>query len=600
MTQPRRPTRKAAEQAQQAAEVATEAKSEATAAGIFAESPEVRAAATDVIEAAGEVQQAAGEVEAAAAGGGGGNGGNGGRRLSDLPGVRRVSLEPSEVPSTSDEFLWWAIRDRQEAVSFARYKAFIDTVLCSRGKDRAEFGGAPIENLLADIQGDRPGKPPDTSDAVEGARKLLFSGEQFIDRVRGYQILKEATELWLMVEAGLATSPNIAHAKVAEVAKALSRLGPRDPLNLGNYNAYEFAKGERERYLERLGDGYQGLPYIRLILDQLGALPLKPGELVYSSSCYGIQYEEVNRPVMLELIWSYWMEQGMLAQTLAALSLRFQNKKLGARDPLANLEIDPLRGVANLLWGYIQDEPNRLTVQRRAYEYVHQYGLELTGAAVPRLEAADRRTQFLRSFHDLLTTAYEFYQADDDTTVHADPFPVLSALQTLHMVLAEGAHNQFGDLTWTSRVEMLCQQWILARPELREFLPVRNMVPYREPWMDRVDAMRTVQDWGDVSITHFRDLATYGEMLLLTVRWGEWSTIIDPDNAANWARAWRPMVQMYLHAYKAVTGVDLTAQSTATFTRSERYAQPSYHLERMIKAGSRNGARAQRVTAPTR
>jgi hypothetical protein len=108
--------------------------------------------------------------------------------------------------------------------------------------------------------------------------------------------------------------------------------------------------------------------------------------------------------------------------------------------------------------------------------------------------------------------------------------------------------------------------------------------------MDRVDAMRHLQSWGDVSITHFRDLATYGEMLLLTVRWGEWSTIVDPDNAANWARAWRPEVQMYIHAYRAVTGVDLKAEATSSAAASERYEQPALYLERLLaKTASRDG-----------
>jgi hypothetical protein len=507
-----------------------------------------------------------------------------------LPRVQRVSLERSEVPTTHDEFLWWAIRDRQQAVSWNRYERFINSVLCASGIERDgsidEFGGGPVDELLKDINDEN------RKSALEGTRKLVEGPAQYIDRVRGWQMLKEATELFLMAEAGLAIRQDARHSKLSRLAHQFSELGPRDPLQLGEYERHEFARRERGNYLVHLQNGYQGLPYIKLILEKLVDLPLKPFELVHNANCYGIQYEEVNRPVMLELIWSYWMEQGMLVQTLAALSLRFQNKRVGDRDPLANLEIDPLRGVSNLLWGYIQDEQNRLSVQRRAYEYVHEYGLELTGTAVPRLRPADRRAQFLRSFHDLLSAAYEFYQADDDNTVHADPFPVLNALQTLHMVLSEAAHNQFGDLPWTSRVEMMCQQWILSRPELREFIGGRIMVPYRETWMDRVDAMRQLQGWGTVSIIHFRDLATYGEMLLLTVRWGGWSTIIDPDNAANWARAWRPMVYMYLHAYKMVTGVDLAAQVTSNFAYSERYEQPAYHLERMY---AKDGSRAQRA-----
>lgn len=521
-------------------------------------------------------QSRRGRAVEAASGAGSSRPGPPGREEPHLPQPLRVSLERSDLPESTESFLWWAVRDRQEAVSFPRYQRFMNSVLCGRAS--TEFGGAPVGKLLEDI-----GEGHDPWDAVRGARRLLSSGEQYVDRVRGYQILKEATELWLMVEAGLALGQHARTSTMAEVAREFSELGPQDPLRLGDYARSEFSERARDRYLQQLGDGYQGLPYIGLILNQLGALPLKADELVYSSSCYGIQFEEVSRPIMLELIWSYWMEQGMLVQSMAALSMRFQNKRVSEHDPLADIEIDPLRGVANLLWGYVQDEPNRLTVQRRAYEYVHEYGLELTGAAVPRLRPADRRTEFLRAFHDLLSQTYEFYQADDDTTVVADPFRVLNSLQTVNLVLAEAATNQWGSMTWTSRVEMLIQQWILSRPELREFLPGRNMVPYQEPWMERVDAMRQRQGWGGASIKYFRDLATYGEMLLLTIRWGDWSVVIDPNVAANWARAWRPIVYSYINAYRMVTGVDLTNGSVGTYPADDRYAQPAYLLERMIR-----------------
>ena len=67
------------------------------------------------------------------------------------------------------------------------------------------------------------------------------------------------------------------------------------------------------------------------------------------------------------------------------------------RDPLAHFELDPLRPLNNLLWGYVQDECNRLTVQRRAYEYDHQYGLSLYGKANPAARPADTRSKFLES-----------------------------------------------------------------------------------------------------------------------------------------------------------------------------------------------------------
>ena len=83
------------------------------------------------------------------------------------------------------------------------------------------------------------------------------------------------------------------------------------------------------------------------------------------------------------------------------------------------------------------------------------------------------------------------------------------------------------------------------------------MVPYREPWMDRVDTMKQMQGWGDASVTHFRDLAVFGEQLLLSIRYGNWSVISEAAAAANWAREWRAEVQTYMHSYRAVTGVDL-------------------------------------------
>ena len=65
--------------------------------------------------------------------------------------------------------------------------------------------------------------------------------------------------------------------------------------------------------------------------------------------------------------------------------------------------------------------------------------------------------------------------------------------------------------------EMLLVQFILARPEIRDFLQSRAMVPYKEPWMPQVDAMKTMQGWTDVTGNrHFRDLGVYGEQLLLS------------------------------------------------------------------------------------
>ena len=238
----------------------------------------------------------------------------------------------------------------------------------------------------------------------------------------------------------------------------------------------------------------------------------------------------------------------------------------GERDPLLNLEIDPLRPANNLLWGYVQDEPNRLSVARRASEYMHEYGLSLYGKALHHVHSADTRSKFLEAFHNLLYQASVFYKEDAQTTVIADGYPLLNALKDVHLILALGAHNQFGDMPWTARAEMLLVQFILARPEIRDFLQSRAMVPYKEPWMPQVDAMKTMQGWTDVTVTHFRDLAVYGEQILLSVRYGDWTNVDNEDSAKNWARFNKEAIYAYSNANRIATGVDLTNPDTVDST----------------------------------
>jgi hypothetical protein len=106
--------------------------------------------------------------------------------------------------------------------------------------------------------------------------------------------------------------------------------------------------------------------------------------------------------------------------------------------------------------------------------------------------------------------------------------------------------------------------------------------------MDRVDTVKTLKGWNDVSVVHFRDLATYGEQIVLSVRWDAWSTHNEPEFAANWARYFRPEIQAYVHAYRAVTGIDLAVDITAQSQLSERYLPPSVHLTRRLVAQSQS------------
>ncbi|MEM9762780.1 MAG: hypothetical protein AAF968_09745 [Pseudomonadota bacterium] len=448
--------------------------------------------------------------------------------------TQNVALRRSDGAPTADQALWVAIRQRTDAIGFGNYQAFMDAILCK----------APELD-------ERP-----QTHALKALRTRAF-GNVYMSNVDAYTMLKVATDAFLLLHCGpLAIDP-------------LQYDADDESGRLNDHVPHAEITQKLARYL-----GNNNLPYIeRVLTNNLPAL-----QPIDSPFCVGIIRDE---PCFLELIWSYWHEEGMLVQTMNALSLRFQNRRLSDRDPLAAVETDPLRPLNNLLWGYVQDENQRLSVPRRAYEYDHHYGLRLIGRAVPEIRSADSRSKFIESFHNLLYRAAAFYQEDDDTTVVADGFPMLNALKDLHLVLAQGAHNQFGDLPWTARSEMMVMQWLLARDETREFLRGRYMVPYQEAWMGQVETMRKLQSWSDTPIKHFRDLAVFGEQLLLSVRYADWVGTSDANTAKNWARYWRPEIQGYIYAYLSATGADLSADGAAT-PPEQRYAQPAALLSRQL------------------
>lgn len=458
------------------------------------------------------------------------------RQPTPISGNVGVSLTRTETEPTEDLPLWTLIRNSTEAMSFSNYLHFMDSLFCGdigsvRGFEEGRFA-----------------RKADTFQLLKQRRALPFSDAD------SYRVLKVATEAFVMVNCGVLNQP-----LAFNPAEDNAYLDRRD-IPQGR----DLETVLRNDYLENV-DGFQTLPYLAVIRRKLPDIPISipRGQEGEVDVCFGIIQEKLANPCLLELIWSYWHEEGMLVQTMNAIAQRFQNLRApgSGLDPLANTEIDTLRPLNNLLWGYTQDEQHRLTVMRRNYEYDHHYGVRLDGKAVQHFRPADSRSKFLEAFHHLLRLLTSFYKQDDDTTVKADAFPVLNALKEIHLILSQGASNQFGDLPSTARIEMLMQQWMLARPEFREFLPTRVMVAYPEGWMDRVDAMKKLQGWTDTSVVHFRSLAIFGEQLLLSVRYGNWSDIYEPTQAFNWARFWRPQVQGYIHAYRAATGVDLSVKA---------------------------------------
>ncbi len=460
-------------------------------------------------------------------------------RMRPIPvtGKLDVNLQRANVAATSDRALWVGIRTRTRAIGFDSYADFIKRVLSD-----------PLPMKI--------GSEEQVRDTESGLRDRRFN-ERLLFGVDAYQLLKAATEAFLILRCGALLDGPVDTAAYQQVSEE-GRLGETG-LTLEQV---------RLRLGEYMSMSNKNLPYIDRILGRLSAADFARDE-AQDQEDFGWVFTDATLrartydPCLIELIWSYWHEEGMLVQAINAVSLRFQNKRPSERNPLTQLELNPLRPLSNLLWGYIQDEPFRLTVARRAYEYSHHYGLSLVGKAVPAMRPADNRSKFLEAFHSLLRQVAIFYKADADTTVIADGFPIMNSLKEVHMLLAEGAHNQFGDLPWTARAEMLIQEWLLSRREMQEFLRGRAMVPYREPWMGQVDTLRRLLGWGDTPVTHFRDLGVYGEQILLSIRYGDWIDVDDQDQAKNWARYWRPEIQSYIHAYRAATGVDLGAGEPA-------------------------------------
>lgn len=493
-----------------------------------------------------------------------------------------VSLYRTPASVTQDQGLWVAIRNRTDAINFSRYQRFINTVFgCSAitDVDTVVKGVAQSEGITNTFRAFTT-----QPNAFSPLPRVSFQGPY------AYSLLKVATQVFLAIESGvLIRDKDFCGAQVFDQAVEAGRLDldSQDP---------KASRAELEEMLNRyLATGHERLPYLDRVADAIMHFKgnYAVGEVL--PYCEGILQHRLTQPSMIELIWSYWHEEGMLAQTMNAIAFRFQNLRSSPSDPLGELELDPLRPLNNIIWGYVQDRHNRLTIARRAFEYDHHYGVKLVGKAVPAMGSADSRSKFFEAFHNLLYRTAVFYREDAETTVVADAFPLLNALKDVHLLLAEGAHNQYGDLPWTARAEMLTEQWMLARPEMREFLRGRHMVPYQEEWMGAVDAMKKLQGWTDTTITHFNELAVDGERLLLSIRFGDWSDLnLTEDNAKNWARYWKPEVQRYIYGYLAVTGVDLMADTTDSRDAAIRNVQPSLLLQRRLAAQTRSPALAAR------
>jgi hypothetical protein len=435
----------------------------------------------------------------------------------DIGGHIRVTMERTDSRRTPDEALWSAIDERCEAIGFERYQAHIRRVF-------------ELPNMGA-FQG-------------EISRKL---GELGARGVGAYRVLREVTELFVLLGCG-----PLADRKLSPGDAIANDFSPQL-----TQSRMEIEEGLRQ-YLHN-GE----LPYIERVIS--AAYPWLDLD---GSGLDGLRRRMFRQPLFLELWHEMCLEHGMVMRTMDAVCARFQNiYNSGENDGLASYEISPLWPLGDLLWDWINHEPTRLNPMRRIQEYQHQYGQTVLGRDAIGFRAADVRTAFPRAFLNLLNLCEEFYKEDSQTTVIADAFPTLVALREVHQILAMGSGNAAQPLGFAARVETLMMQLMLAQPELRAFLHVREMVPYDEAWMGQVDAMKDLQGWQDQSISHYRDLAVYGERILLSIRLADW-TAGHEDNAKNWLRVHKNAIRRFAHAHRAISAAELAPSNRRPTARA--------------------------------
>lgn len=289
-----------------------------------------------------------------------------------------VTLRRTASSETKDQALWVVIRNSTNQISFNEYKDFVDMVMCN-AKDKRWAVLSPSDQCNNNVVG-----------LKKEDRSLPFPN------IEAYKLLKVASEVFLMRNCGVLI--DFANIDISEESRRLGR-------TIGNGNLQTLWDNYRET-INQGSNRYEVIPYLDLVYAKLHEIPIKDEN---ADRCYGILVNKLTNPCFIELIWSYWHEEGMLVQTMNAISLRFQNKRRSIQnDPLANLEIDHLRPLNNMLWGHIQDEQHRLRLQRRAYEYDHHYGITLQGKAMSDFMPADSRSKFLEAFHNLLYLCSNF------------------------------------------------------------------------------------------------------------------------------------------------------------------------------------------------
>ncbi|MGR0481512.1 MAG: hypothetical protein ACTFAL_08965 [Candidatus Electronema sp. V4] len=245
--------------------------------------------------------------------------------------VVKVALQRTLSDPTPDQALWAAIRSSTDAVRFERYQQFIEIV----------FNGDNYSNIL---------KKAAKSDNGQG-----FSGDIALPSPIGlnlaklniygpysYTVLKVATQAFLTLQSGLWPIDGDLPIWAKSVSDFLSKDRKIDQEEEKQRSFSVESSTFKDKLSLYMADTCV-LPYLDRIAGALLAIGPKDKFKDYEKLPYYnyiLQYRATN-PSLIELIWSYWHEEGMLAQTMNAIALRFQNQRSRPNDPLAELEIDP-------------------------------------------------------------------------------------------------------------------------------------------------------------------------------------------------------------------------------------------------------------------
>src|SRR4030095_5115226 len=173
----------------------------------------------------------------------------------------QVALSRPESVLTPDHAFWGAIRNRTEAISFDSYSLFINRVLCSE----SDVGYATCDKDKVDKSVEDIGAP------TIGDRKTDLLDVPSIYGVDAYNLLKIATQAFLLFEAGVAIKPSRDPGTGVPPTDTATRFVPGEKSRTGSRFTFDELSAQLNDYLNQTigGGASRGLPYLKRITDAL-------------------------------------------------------------------------------------------------------------------------------------------------------------------------------------------------------------------------------------------------------------------------------------------------------------------------------------------